>query len=418
MGSSMVPGVDPNWASRVHRLFNDSELLTDRYPGDPEAWHDLGEAYNHFGNLVGGSYEQQLQAFDRAIALDSAFSPAYIHPIEVSSALGPDLMRRYLRPYLALTQGDPGAESARLIERILDSAQGVNDPAVLFRGFSDQSLIIGPFALGRLADSAERMVDLARFVYDQQGTPAMPGTDQTMGEAALARHQLVRALMSRGHLRAGLKLLRDHESMTFRGFAEAALLGAVPVDQAVAVFRERPSEPFLPSFVGRFPWWASHGDTASLRRAAAWSDSLGRSNPGVNIRAASKYVSASALAYAALARRDTTTAIDRLIALPEGGCSNCYLDQLTLAQLLAGRHRDREAWRILQADGVSGAVVPLPGEVLWVLLQGRVAEQLGLGNRAVQSYSWVADMWRNADPELQGYALEATNRRARLIGSQ
>jgi serine/threonine-protein kinase len=415
MGSSMVSGVDPRWSSRVHRLFNDSELLTDRYPDDPEAWHDLGEAYNHFGNFVGGSYEQQLRAFDRAIALDSAFSPAYIHPIEVSSAFGPDLMRRYLRPYLALTQGDPGAESARLIQRLLDSAPAVTDRAALFKGFSDQSLLIAPFVLGRLADSAERIVDLARFVFDREDKTAMPGMGGMMDEASMARHQLVRALMSRGHLEAALKLLRDQEPASFRGFAEAALLGAIPVQQAETVFRERPSQPFQPAFMARFPWWAFQRDTASLRRVSAWSDSLVRSSRDDNVRAASTYVSASALAYAALARRDTTTAIARLSALPEGGCATCYLDQLTLAQLLAARHSDRQAWRILQADGASGAVVPLPGEVLWVLLRGRVAERLGLRNRAVQSYSWVADMWRNADPELQGYALEARNGRARLM---
>jgi hypothetical protein len=53
----------------------------------------------------------------------------------------------------------------------------------------------------------------------------------------------------------------------------------------------------------------------------------------------------------------------------------CYLDRLTLAPLLAERRRDHEAWEILRGDGPAGTVVPLPGEVLWVLLRGHVAER-------------------------------------------
>jgi serine/threonine-protein kinase len=416
MGSSMARGSDPAWLPRLRRLFATLEHATNRYPDDPDFWQDLGEAYNHLGPFVGASYEPQLQAFDRAIGLDSAFSPAYIHPIEVSSLFGADAMRRYLRPYLALTQGDPGAEGARLVARLLDSARGVADPAILFRDVSDQGLLIATFALSRLPDSAERMVDLARVVASRRGRPAMPGMPAMMDDANGARRQLARALMSRGHLQAGLELLSGQEQTV--PFAEAALLGAVPVEEAAAVFRERSSDPFSPPFVARFPWWASRSDTASLRRARAWSDSVARSDPDPNARAASSYVAASAAAYDALARRDTSAALERLAALPDGGCPTCYLDRLTLAQLLVERRRDRDAWRILQGEEPSATVVPLPTEVLWVLLRGRVGERLGQRDRAVQAYAWVAGMWWNADPVLQPYLREAREGLARLAGEK
>jgi eukaryotic-like serine/threonine-protein kinase len=416
MAGSMVRGVDPSWTSRIHHLFATTEHATDRYPDDPEAWHDLGEAYNHFGQFVGGSYQQQLRAFDRAIALDSAFSPSYLHPIEVSSLFGADAMRQYLRPYLALTQGDPGAEGARLVERLLDSARGVTDRATLFRDVSDQGLLIATFALGRLADSAESMVDLARVVVSRRAMPAMPGMPAMMEHANGAKRELARALMSRGHLRAGLEVLPPQEQT--RNFAEAVLLGAVPVEQAAAIFHERATDPFAPSFIARFPWWASRLDTASLRRASAWSDSLARSDPDPNVRAAASYAAAAALAYGTLARRDTAAALERLAALPDGGCLACYLDRLTLAQLLAERRHDAEAWRILQGDGPSGTVVPLPGEVLWVLLRGRVGERLGERDRAIQAYAWVSGMWRNADPVLRPYVREAREGLARLAGEK
>jgi eukaryotic-like serine/threonine-protein kinase len=418
MGSSMVEGVDSTLPSRVRHLFATAEHAVDLYPDDPDAWQDLGEAYTHFGAYVRASYEEQLGAFDRAIALDSSYSPGYLHPIEISSAFGADAMRRYLRPYLALTRGEPGAESARLLEHLIDSTQGVTDPAALFRGFSDQSTMIAAFALGRLADSAERMVDLARYVASERSKPGMPGMADMMEHANMAARQLARALVSRGHLHAGLEVLPRQELGVSRTFVEAALLGAVPAEQAAAVFRERTQEPFTPSFTARFPWWAAQRDTAFLRRANAWSDSVARGAQDPDIRVASSYVAAAALAYHALARRDTATAIERLTGLPDGGCPTCYLDQLTLAELLSERRRDREAWQILKADGASGTVIPLPGEVLWALLQGRVAERLGQRDRAVRSYSWVADMWRNADPELRGYVREAQNGRARLLGER
>src|SRR5437879_3282827 len=64
--------------------------------------------------------EQILEAFDRAIALDSAFGPAYIHPVEVALHLGrPAAARRYLAAYLALDQADLNSEGMGLVERLL-----------------------------------------------------------------------------------------------------------------------------------------------------------------------------------------------------------------------------------------------------------------------------------------------------------
>ena len=45
--------------------------------------------------------------------------------------------------------------------------------------------------------------------------------------------------------------------------------------------------------------------------------------------------------------------------------------------------------------------------VLATLERGRIAERLGQRDKAIQSYRFVADVWRNADPELQPYVGEA-----------
>ena len=49
---------------------------------------------------------------------------------------------------------------------------------------------------------------------------------------------------------------------------------------------------------------------------------------------------------------------------------------------------------------------------------GRVGERIGENERAAAAYTWVAGMWRNADPELQPYVKEAREALARLTAEQ
>jgi len=397
---------DSRWGPRLHRLFATLDYATTRYPDDSESWFLLGEANEHLGPYAGRSDEQVLDAFDRAIALDSAYGPSYIHPIEASASEGAEAMRRYLRPYLALAGGDVRADGERLVRTVLDSVPTGADPLVLFRGVSDLGLTSAYFALARLPDSAEVSVSLARLIAERP--LSVPPLDTPLG----ARRSLARALMSRGHLRAGAEWLAGQElSLTF---ADAALLGAVPAESAAAHFRDRLSGPVSALLVAAFPWWAARRDTTSLRKAESHADSLARSEPASATLPGAPYVAAAAAAYLALARGDTARAIRELLGLAGDGCPACYLDRLTLAQLLVERQRDQEAWRILGGDHPSARVTPDHTEVLWVLLRGRAAERLGKTERAIRSYGWVAGMWRNADPELQPYVSEAREALVRL----
>ncbi|UCC83474.1 MAG: tetratricopeptide repeat protein, partial [Gemmatimonadota bacterium] len=56
--------------------------LTELYPDDPEAWFLLGEAYYHMGYRIRVSKRDRLAPFERAIALDSSYLPAILHPLE------------------------------------------------------------------------------------------------------------------------------------------------------------------------------------------------------------------------------------------------------------------------------------------------------------------------------------------------
>jgi tetratricopeptide (TPR) repeat protein len=77
------------------------EQLARSYPDDPEIWTMLGEARFHLGPQVMIPPSSALEAFEQAIALDSTYGPAYIHPLELKLAQGrdPEGVRRLLEAY-------------------------------------------------------------------------------------------------------------------------------------------------------------------------------------------------------------------------------------------------------------------------------------------------------------------------------
>ena len=402
---------DSNWATQLQRLYSTLNYATSLYSEDPEAWNNLGEAEHHFGALNGRTYQDQLQAFDRAIALDSAYAPAYLHPIEVSATYGAKAMQRYLLPYIALQPKDVNADGLRVVAKILDSLSVGGDVNTMIRGDAGHGLFTAISALRRLPDSSEVILHLARFAASRRWS-APP-----LSDSIFAKRQLARTLMSRGHLRAGYEALIKANQRQALFFAEAALLGAVPPESAAVVFRERLSAPSVRGLVYAFPWWASQGDTISLGLARFRAESLARV-PRTAEGTVARYVAASAGAYLALAHRDSNDAVRQFLALPGGACPACYLDRLTLAQLLAEQRKDREAWQILKAESPASTIAAWPSEVLWVLLRGRVGERLGEHEHATRAYAWVAGMWRNADPKLQPYVTEAREGLARLTSER
>ena len=77
----LARAADSGWAGRLTpplRYGRRGEAT--RYQMDPEVWFAAGEALAHFGPYAGRTLEEQVEAFDHAIALDSAFAPAYIPP--------------------------------------------------------------------------------------------------------------------------------------------------------------------------------------------------------------------------------------------------------------------------------------------------------------------------------------------------
>jgi serine/threonine-protein kinase len=396
---------DTAFAAHARRLSATLNEAARRYPDDPMVWYALGDAGYHFFEYVGGTTEQQvLAAFDRSIALDSAFAPSYIHPVDL--ALGLDDLpaaRRYAAQYLALKPTDAEGGGIPLIAKLLDPAVA-SSPEVdrLLDTVSADALGPARTAFAHWPDSAETVLRLARLLARGGRRGSGIWADSVFNLQRLAAH-----LVFRGHL---------HEAYATAGkrfrvvFGDLALLGAVPTDTAAAEFaRWRPGSGVFPG--SAVWWWVARGDTSALRDFARRSDSVARSPAPLLGGGHWKYLADWARASLALARRDTLDALRRFDALPDSLCPLCFHARLPKAQLLAARGREREAVALLEIQ-----IPPFVAAeaVLFRLESARIHERLGQRDQAISKYRFVAAVWRNADPELQPYVDEATAALQRL----
>jgi len=394
--------------------------LTDavrRYPTDPELWYMLGDATYHAGDYAGLDRRQSLDAFDRSIALDSAFTPSYVHAIQLALELrGPAAARRYSSGYLRAGATGDYATSTELVLRLLDPQVARSDETLrLIDSMPMHGQHIAFFAVAAWPDSAETGVWFARRHLARMLREATTAKDSTVGAAGLAM-----ALAYRGHLQEAYRSGGREDHLMF---AQAALLGVVPADTVAAVFRSwfGGTDVAATRLWWALPWWAERRDTAAITRIERWAVTGLRRPPGLITPVAKdllSYVALSSRAYLALARGDSVTALHLLDALPDSACFwKCSLDGLVRIKLLAARGQHREAAQQL-------AITPdwdehsatSPVRVLWELERGRVHEQLGNRDTARAGYGFVTAAWARADSALQPYVAEARAGLTRLAG--
>jgi len=410
------------WTHRV-RKFSTLEEASRRYPDDPEVWYALGEARFHLGYAVGSTAGQTLDAFDRAIALDSAFAPAYVHPVQLALDRNDTAAaKRYIRGYVGLTSGVPEGAGIGLVGQLIDPVgvkaaelQSIIDTAsanVLFDAWR---------SVQRWPDVPEAGVRLLRLLASGRRGVGMPA------DTATARYLLATEVLYRGHLREASRMTGSRFSVPY---GELAVLGIVPADSATVAFdrwlrssNERATVADPPwvtrcyrSFLAA-GWWARRQDTVPLLSLMRRGDAVARS-AGTVVKLVDARADANlARAALALARRDTVEALRRFLAFPDSLCSAQYgslapsLAPLHLVrfELLAATGRDREAAKLFDQQ----VTVPLTtGSVLAALERGRIAERLGDRATAVQHYRFVLSVWANADPELRPYV------EAALVGLQ
>ena len=409
------------WRPLVRRYVGSLEEASRKYASDPEIWYMLGEARFHAGWWVGVTEDQARDAFDRAIALDSAFAPAYVHQTGLGlwrdGVAGWD---RYARPFLARSQAGQETEAVQLLSKVLHvPPQDTSTIDSLFASATLHELRQASYYLNHLPDSAELGIRAARAKVDYVARPGESEQDPDIRREFLAGY-----LAHRGHLAEASELFRKKDDLKLftSMYGEMALLAGPSADSAKATLRRWLQDPprrgpperegaGLRALHFGLPWWAAQRDTAALRQLAARADSMERAFSSPASRDFAAYSGEAARAYAALARLDTTGAMTRFAALPH----DVYwgvLDRLVESQLLAARGRDREAGTILNRGLPSFWVSPL--RVMWSLERARVAERLGERTKAADGYAYVVNAWRHADPALEPYVREARGGLQRL----
>ena len=387
------------------RMIGTLDEAVRRYPNDPELWYMLGDARYHAGSMAGLSPRASLVAFDRAIALDSAFTPSYVHAIPLSLEFGgAEAGRRYATKFLEAGGMGVYAKSTSEVLALLDPR--TRSAAISFLADSaDEHLFQTVWlSINRWLDVDETTIAVIR---------ARATAEQAKGiQSQFSTIAFPMALASRGHIK---------EAAARTAFpalvSQLALLGAISPDSAAQVARSwigKPGEGHL--FLGAM--LAAAHDTIGIQSAIRFIEGrqrpLPRNMPAIALDILA-YLNATNQAYLALARSDSAAALRLFDARPDSACfGGCWIDDLIHVQLLAARGRLADAATRLERPlgGFVGGIVPF--QVLRALERGRVYERLGDREKAIEGYNLVLEAWRNPDPELKTYVDEARAGLARL----
>jgi hypothetical protein len=410
-------GIGASWPL-LRRLTGTLREAVTRYPEDPEVWYMMGEMGYHFGEQVSPRLPVRLgfDAFAHAIELDSAFAPAYEHIVSLALLLRePEAARKYADAYLHLRLNPKTAASLKASLDLLAHPETPSPAttALLDTAPADQAFDVW-YHISASVDSGEAAVAAARaFGASHLGVDS--------GFAERQRWVLARTLAYRGHFRRAARELESHrpweELSTNLTGADLLALGGLSRSSAAGWLESLLKGGSFWAWAG-LGWWATVGDTTSLRRFQELARSKIRSAAAGSADAEYwTYQASSVQPYVALTLGDTARALTLFADLPDSLCRYCYLDRLKRVQLLSARKQDQAAAALLD-EPLLASNFAMPTVTAWALERGRVNERLGHPEKAVESYSFVVAAWRNADPELQPLVEEAKEAVARLTGER
>ena len=366
-----------------------------RYPNDPEMWFALGDVQYHYGwgEQVGVPQTTVVKSFDKAIALDSAFTPAYIHAIEMAFRYGTANGRRYLAAYLAQNPTDVDAEGMHLAWRLTDPALAATpETQKMLDTASFDQISHGAVGLIQWADTGETIVRLARLslAAARAGSPRFP-------DSTRISRRLSTALALRGHVREALSLRHNEDNLAIAMIAGET---SIPAGDSVLMKNIVKGDGCGPCVISL---WGMLGDTLSIQKIVHAGDSIVKlPHPTIDAGLV-RHSLAVAHAYITLVRRDSVGALREFNALPDSLCHACGWSWITQAQLLASQGKNAEAAAVLDETGVLNS----PLGTLAEFERARVAEKLGDKVRARDGYAFVAGMWANGDPFFKQYAERA-----------
>ncbi len=401
---------DSTWWTKGQLLLRTLRDLSGRSPGDFAVWNLLGESYFHLAGALGASWSDALDAFDRAIAIDSSFGPAWVHPIAV--ALSRDSVsaaRRYAQGLHQIRARENREDWVRVTDDVLSGA--LADSGQLNRRLAALSLE-GIFqvwaATAKWFDAAETSIRVGRaFVA------ARPSGNTGFNDPDIRSGFLLQTLIDRGHFR---EALRTHSADLEPELPYLAAMGVIPADSANGVF-DRWMREGNPSAHIALGWWAARADSTAIRRFADRARTRARSSSAPYERHFAVFELRAADAYLALARRDTSRAVAALIALPDSLCPACYAHRLTLSQLLLATGREALADSILRRELTALQLRSPAADFHWRVARGRAAERTGATDRAIAWYESAQRAYAFGDSTARSLSQQLAQRVAVLRGA-
>jgi len=418
--------------ARVEGRGHDAVLAADalgaRYPDDPEAAYEQGEGYFHLGLNIGEPPSRALEAYDRAIRLDSTFIDPYNHATELKVMTGDStgalrLARRGVA--LAPTSGvhlatllaaravagheDPAALSAETRRRgtdIMESTDVLNRAAL-------EVLRMSNYDPGRALQLADAFATAA----------AAPDRGFNVRHTNLELHAALLANMGRfGEVRATLAAAAEvDDGVTGRTGLVLALLSGQGLDDARAELQR--------------------GDNATDTRALALDllalirggSSLSESDLRLYDEAVARRPASESYTWAAtrsalrglgaLARGDSAGARTLLMSAADHTGSAIFPNRfhevfpwamLALARLEMASVEFDNTYRRLAYTALTAGPVPLRAE--FEQLRGQLEERRGNRAAAARAYRNVISIWENGDAAVQPHVAEARAAVARLEG--
>src|SRR5436309_4812428 len=394
--------------------------LVAQYPEDAEAWYLLGDAYFHLGHFSFLPLDSIVQPLQRAIALDSSFSPAYLHLVEYAFMQGDSATARTLIDRLRrMTPESPKTVGLTLAyalswgtARERTAAEAVLDTAETL------ALLTAKHAVNWAPDLAEPTLRAARALVGQKRHPAADRGNAYIGitvvyanKGWISRADAVwdSAIALLGwppQWKDGFTVLGD-----LQGYPHAG------VEQAAAALGARSRLwPWERTAFGVYA--ASRGRWEDFRRAVAGLEGE-RAGPdkecatglarGLRHFAAAKRAGDPREAETAFRQADVAVSssgcywADRLIA------ENLIRYQALLASFSTGHLDPAARWLSGMSPG-SGWPIEAPLE-FW---RGRIAEARGDRSEARLHYERFVRWWSDADPELRPWWEEGRAALARV----
>jgi serine/threonine-protein kinase len=397
---------DSSWWTKSQRLLRTLRDMTQRSPGDFAAWNLLGETHFHLAGALGGSWKQSLAAFDRAIAIDSSFAAAWVHPIAIQLAFQrPRAAHRYLAGLLRAQ----GPRSREDWVNVLNDVVGgtLSDAGEFDRSLTNLSLD-GRFqvwaAVSKWQDSSELALVAARAFAN-----ARPAGHPLFDDQEVRNNFLFGTLLQRGHFREALRMAGAHVEAEL---PYLAALNVIPPDSAATLFDAWLRRGSPNSYLA-LDWLAARADTGAIRRFGAIARSHTRSTVAAYRHFGTFEVRVSD-AYLALARRDTARAINLLLAVPDSLCPTCFAHRLTLVQLLLAAGRAQTADSILQQDLSALQLRSPTADFRWQVARGQAAERTGATASAIEWYDAARQRYASGDPEARQLSQALAGRIAAL----